>query len=163
MALARHYVGPEDARDVAQEIFVRIYGARADFPEPDRFLAWTLRVGRNVCIDWLRRRKARPPSQDVDAAEIELASAEPTPEEAWSRSQRERIVERALGTLSGLNREVFVLREIHRLSVEHTAELLGVPAGTVKSRASRARLELARAVRALIGGERNANEELEPR
>jgi RNA polymerase sigma-70 factor (ECF subfamily) len=159
VALARHYVGAEEARDVAQDVFVRIYGARRSFPEAERFLAWVIRVGRNVCIDWLRHRRRHPPARDLDVAEVELASPEPSPDEAWRASRREKVIEQALETMSGLNREVIVLREIQRLSVHDTASVLGIPAGTVKSRASRARLELARAVRSLIEGPGRTREE----
>jgi len=58
----------------------------------------------------------------------------------------------ALRGLSSLSREVLILRDVHGLSVQHVAATLGVPVGTVKSRASRARVELIAKVRALGGG-----------
>ncbi len=143
--LAFHYTGQaEDARDLAQDVFVRVYGSLAQVPEAEGCLAWILRITRNACIDHLRRRKARPPLWDLPADEMfDLRSGEPSPEEAHHEAVRRNLVHRALHELTDFNREVLVLREIHGLGVEEVAGILGVPAGTVKSRASRARLELA--------------------
>ena len=68
--LAWHYLrNAEDARDVAQEAFIRVY-RQLDAFEEGRFLAWLLRITRNLSIDQLRRRKVRPPAEDVrDAGE----------------------------------------------------------------------------------------------
>jgi RNA polymerase sigma-70 factor (ECF subfamily) len=113
-----------------------------------------LRIGRNACIDHLRRRKTRPPAQDVPVEEHDtLASSAPTPEDDWQRDSRKRLVHMALQAMSEINREVLVLREIQGLSVEETAAALNVPLGTVKSRCNRARMELARKLLALTGGE----------
>ena len=75
--VAYHYVGnSEDARDLAQEIFVRIYQKLGQLPDADAFLPWSIRITRNACIDHLRRRKARPPAHDVPAEEmLELTAA----------------------------------------------------------------------------------------
>ena len=154
IGLARHYVGNlEEAHDVAQEIFIRIYRHIDRCESADHFLPWMLRIGRNACIDHLRRRKVRPPGQDVPADErIDLASNIPSPEDEWVRDTRKRLVHMAIQALSELNREVIVLREIQGLSLEETATTLSVPLGTVKSRCNRARLELAKKLQSLTGG-----------
>jgi len=152
-ALALHYVGnTEEARDVAQEVFIRVFQNLQRCPEASRFLPWLIRIARNACIDHLRRRRARPPARDLPAEELPgLASAAAGPEEAWLESSRKRLVHLALRALGDLNREIIVLREIQGLSVEETASILGIPEGTVKSRGNRARLELARKVQSLSG------------
>ena len=154
IGLARHYVGNlEEARDVAQEIFIRIYRHIDRCEGADHFLPWMLRIGRNACIDHLRRRKVRPPGQDIPAEErFDLASHTPSPEDEWVRDTRKRLVHMAIQALSDLNREVIVLREIQGLSLEETAATLSVPLGTVKSRCNRARLELSKKLVALTGG-----------
>jgi len=155
LGLARHYVGnQEEARDVAQEIFIRIYRHMDRCEGADHFLPWMLRIGRNACIDHLRRRKARPPAQDQPIEErYDLASQAPTPEDEWHRDSRKRLVHLALQAMSELNREVLVLREIQGMSLEETAATLNVPLGTVKSRCNRARLELAKKLLSLTGGD----------
>ena len=151
--LALHYVrNTEEARDVAQEIFVRIYRKLESYREEDAFLPWMLRVGRNVCIDHLRHARSRPSGAAVPLESVpEFVDHSPTPEGAWEADTRRRLVHRALQRLSDPSREMILLKEIQGLRLDEIASMLGVPLGTVKSRSNRARLELARAVVALDG------------
>lgn len=146
--LAFHYVrNAEEARDLAQEIFIRIYRKLGTFRGHGTFLPWMLRLARNVCIDHLRRAKARPPESDLPIDEgAELPETGPTPEQAWAAGSRKRLVYRALQRLNPQNREMIVLKDIEGLKLEEIASLLKLPVGTVKSRSNRARIELARAV-----------------
>ena len=154
-AIAHSYAGQaEEARDLAQEIFIRVYRHLGDCQEPERFLAWLIRVARNAGVDHLRRRKARPPAQDLPVEEARrLAAPGPRPDELAAASDRRALVHRALQTLSAINREVIMLKDMQGLALEEIAELLDVPLGTVKSRSNRARLELAQAVLTLGGAE----------
>ncbi|RPI28993.1 MAG: sigma-70 family RNA polymerase sigma factor [Acidobacteria bacterium] len=151
-SIAYHYVGnTEDARDLAQEIFVRLYRT-LDHVDGQTLLPWMIRVARNASIDFLRRRKARPPGHDLAADEMrDLPSQEQSPEEWCAADDRRRLVHRALRKLTNLNREIIILKEIQGMSVQDIASLLGVPVGTVKSRSNRARIELAETVIALEG------------
>lgn len=150
--LAWHYLGNvEDARDATQEAFVRVY-RQLDAFEGGRFLAWLLRIARNLCIDQLRRRKARPPTEDLRADEGDKtapADSAPNPEQAWLTDGRKRTVHAALSRLSDASREMILLKEIQGLRLDEISTLLGLPLGTVKSRSSRARAELARQVVAI--------------
>lgn len=137
----------DEARDLAQDIFVRLYETRGRWAAADGFTAWLVRVARNVCLDALRRRKARPPAQDVPADEmLDLADPNRTPESALEASRDRQLVWRALRSLSQLSREVILLKEIQGFTLEEIAGMLRAPIGTIKSRASRARLELAEQV-----------------
>lgn len=149
--LAMHYLrDPEEARDMAQEIFVQVYRRLGSFREDENLVPWMLRVGRNLCIDRLRRIKARPPAADVVLDEnTELAAEAPTPEDAAQAEGRRRLLERALGGMSDKHREVILLKDIQGLKIEEIADLLAEPVGTIKSRSNRARIELAARVRAL--------------
>ncbi len=151
--IARTYVGdPDEARDLAQDIFVRIYRHLDACRDADRFLPWMIRIARNASIDHLRRRKARPPARDIPAEEaLRLVSSDEAPDEASIRRERLKIVELALQQLSDINREMILLKDMQGLPLEDIAKLLELPIGTVKSRSSRARLELARAVQAVVG------------
>ena len=151
-ALALHYTrNREDALDTAQEIFVKVYRQLGGLRDGQAFLPWLLRLGRNCCIDRLRRLKVRTPPIEVaiDQAAPTLATDDPSPEQRGRDRQRRELLQRALGTLSETSREVILLKEIQQLKLEEVAALLQVPVGTVKSRSSRARIELARAVPAL--------------
>ncbi len=143
--LAYHYTAQaEEARDLAQEVFLRVYRHLGQVPDAEGCLPWILRITRNACLDHLRRRKARPPLWDLPADELfDLKSADQSPEEAHLEAVRRTMVHRALQELTDLNREIILLKEIQGLGVEEIAAILGVPVGTVKSRSHRARLELA--------------------
>lgn len=153
-SIAYGYVGEKDeALDLAQEIFVRVYQRLDACTEPEKFASWLTSIARNACIDNLRRRKARPPRQDIPAEDmVALASGGPTPEEQMYSNSRKNLVHSAMQKLSEINREIIVLKDIQGLPLEEISGLLDLPLGTVKSRSSRARLELARAVTDLEKG-----------
>lgn len=150
-AVAYHYLrNAEDARDVAQDVFVRIYRHLHSFQGDEAFLPWVLSLARNACIDRLRRRKARPPASDVPVdGGPELAASGPSPEEEAAIEARKRLLYRAMSGMSDKNREILLLKEIQELKFEEISSLLALPMGTVKSRSNRARIELASKVRAL--------------
>jgi RNA polymerase sigma-70 factor (ECF subfamily) len=149
--IACHYLGnSEDARDVAQEIFVRIYQNLGSDIDEQRFVPWMIRICRNACIDHLRRRKARPPAQDIlPETTRALVDRRENPEEHWAASSRKRLIYRAMQQLSRLNREIILLKDILGLPLEEISSQLKVPLGTIKSRSNRARIELAEKVLAL--------------
>jgi RNA polymerase sigma-70 factor (ECF subfamily) len=153
-SIAYGYVGEQDeAMDLAQEIFVRVYKSLHTCTDPEKFLSWLTRISRNACIDHLRRRKARPPLRDVPAEDmVALAASGPSPEDEWIKSSRQKMVHRALQHLSEINREIIVLKDIQGLPLEEISSMLDLPLGTVKSRSSRARIELARAITDMGGG-----------
>ena len=150
-ALAYSYAGDrEDARDLAQEIFIRLYETRDRWAAGDEFVPWLIHVARNRAVDYLRRRKVRRPAVAVHEEDgFQVADAQPSPESQTIADSQRSLLRQALRGLSAISREVLVLRDVHGLSVEHVARMLGVPAGTVKSRASRARVELTAKVREL--------------
>jgi len=149
--IAYHYLAnAEDARDLAQEVFVRIYkNLRSDI-DANKFVPWMVRITRNLCVDHLRRRRARPHGSQVNLDEIErLPSAGRNPEQQWTDNARKRLIYSALQQLTALNREIILLKEIQGLQMEEIATMLGVPLGTIKSRSNRARIELAQKLVAL--------------
>ena len=147
-AVAYHYVrNTDDARDLAQEAFIRVYQKVGGFTGQD-FLPWLIRVVRNLCVDHLRRRKARPPLSDVPVEEggVTISDPGPSPEELWLTDSRKRLVYDALSGMTGQDREIILLKEIQGLKFREIASMLELPIGTVKSRSNRARVELAQRV-----------------
>jgi len=148
-ALAIQYLRDrEEARDAAQEGFVKVYRHLGRLEPGRAFLPWLLRLARNACVDRLRRLKVRRAGGVVPVDEAEEVAAEETSaEEALLAGAEKALVYRALGRLSERSREVIVLKDIQEMKLEEISKLLGVTLGTVKSRSHRARLDLARAVR----------------
>lgn len=151
LGLARHYMrDPEEARDVAQEIFIRIYERLGSFQGGEKFVPWMLSLARNCCIDRLRRLKVRTPDHAVPVEdEPQIAADLPTPEQDAQSGERHELLYTALDKMSETNREIILLKEIQGLKIEEISTLLAVPVGTVKSRSNRARSELARRIRIL--------------
>lgn len=146
--LAYHYLHDrEEARDVAQEAFIRIYRSLDGFQVGGNFAAWALRITRNCAIDRLRHLKARPPLDDAQADEQLLVSEiHSAPDVDAMVNERQRLLYRALELMSAVNREMILLKDIQGLQQREISELLSVPLGTVKTRSSRARVELARRI-----------------
>ncbi|HKI84159.1 MAG TPA: sigma-70 family RNA polymerase sigma factor [Candidatus Krumholzibacteria bacterium] len=151
---AYHFVGSrDDARDLTQEIFVKIYRHLASCEDPQRFESWMFQVTRNTCRDFLRRQKARPPAQDIPIEEMhDLTAPGLAADEVAHLQTRKRLVHRALAELGEINREILLLKDIQGLSFEEIAGMLDLPVGTVKSRSSRARLALAGQIRRMVAG-----------
>ena len=143
----------EDARDVSQDVFIRLYKKLNKCRDPEMFVPWMIRITRNAAIDFLRRRKARPQRAETPVEEmIDLRADGNNPEEQYEVETRNRLVYNALQKLSGISREIIVLKDMQGLALIEIAEMLGIPIGTAKSRSNRARIELAKAVLALQGG-----------
>ncbi len=141
--LCLHYVGnPDDARDVAQEVFVKVYRKLRSCPGAEHFLPWLLTICRNACLDHLRRRKARPQTTELETVRF-VRGQERNPEEQALADSRKNLLYRALQRLTWMNREIVLLKEIQGLSLEEISTVLRIPLGTAKSRSHRARLELA--------------------
>jgi RNA polymerase sigma-70 factor (ECF subfamily) len=149
--LALFYLGnAEEARDCAQEVFVRIYRRFDSITNDETFVPWMIQIARNAAIDRLRRMRVRPSLHAVSIDDVgDLVSRDPDPAEDLHRKRRRALVHTALEKLSRINREIVILKEIQGLSLERIASILDLPLGTVKSRSHRARIELAREVIAL--------------
>ena len=148
LGLAYHYTGNrEEARDLAQEVFIRIYRNIHLCKGAEMFMPWVIRIARNLSIDQKRRKSARPTASDVPVDEMgDLADPGRSPEAEWMANSRKSLIFRALQELTDINREIILLKEIQGLTLEEISSLLKVPLGTVKSRANRARIELAEKV-----------------
>ena len=132
----------EDARDVAQEVLIRLWDNREKVI-PDSSKAWLLRTTYRLCIDRTRRKKVR---SEVfgDTVLDPVADVTPGPEKLSTAGELGRAIEAALGRLRKEDRTVVLLREVHQTSYEEIARILSQPLGTVKARLHRARIRLRR-------------------
>jgi RNA polymerase sigma factor (sigma-70 family) len=134
-----HLISPDgDAEDAAQEAFVKAYAALGRFRTGSPFRPWLLQIVTNEARN--RRRSAgRRANLALRAAEDRRPDdAAPSPESAVLASERRAVLLAALNALRDADREVISARYFLELSETETAEALGIPRGTVKSRLSRA-------------------------
>jgi RNA polymerase sigma-70 factor (ECF subfamily) len=138
-ALAYRVIGrEEDARDVAQETFLRAFRALSGFKGQAKFSSWLYRITLNLCRDWIRRERRTPVAQapegmDVVELAAELAPSE-TIEDLVSRKELGRAVAKAMSILPEEQRTAIILKEYHGLTFQEIADLLGCPLSTVKTR-----------------------------
>jgi RNA polymerase sigma-70 factor (ECF subfamily) len=152
MTLAVRLLGcRDDARDVAQEVFLRAfkYLHRADPQKP--LEPWLLRIAVNVCHD-ASRRQLRRQNTFVEAATAEPIDESFDPCSGLERQQERLILQRALELLPQKERMAIVLRDVEGLSTSEVAAILQSSETTVRSQVSRGRLRLKAAVERLMGG-----------
>ncbi len=145
--LAYRFTGRVDeAEDLTQEVFVKVYQTLGRYRESDGpFGGWLMAVARNHAIDHYRRRKQERQRRTEDPAVLETAPArEEHPVTGLERDERKRLVHSGLRALPPDLRIPLILRDLQELPYEAIASELGIPLGTVKSRINRARLELAK-------------------
>jgi RNA polymerase sigma-70 factor (ECF subfamily) len=157
--LAYRFTGRgEEAEDLTQEIFVKVYQTLHKYREADGpFGAWLMAVARNHAIDHYRRGRQERTRREEDPLVLDSArAAGEHPVEGIERDERARIVHRGLRALPSELRLPLVLCDLQGMSYDEIASALAVPLGTVKSRINRARLELAKRLLArkheLVGG-----------
>ncbi len=152
--VAYKFVGKHDeAEDLTQDIFIKIFKSLGTFDRRANFQTWLVSVSRNLCIDHYRsvRKERQTIDRDVDANELAPATAEPGPIAALEQRDRIALLREALASLPDSLRTAVVMRDIQELSYQEIAERLTLPEGTVKSRINRGRNELARQIRRLRG------------
>lgn len=122
----------EDALDLVQETFLRLFQKIDSYEEGRSFEAWLLQVARHLCIDRYRKERARrglEASVPVDELPVAAAGAE----EAVHASDLKDILSRCVEKLSERQRQIFILRHYNQLKNEEIARSLGISLGTVKS------------------------------
>jgi RNA polymerase sigma-70 factor, ECF subfamily len=145
--LAYRFVGRVDeAEDVTQEIFVKVYRSLHSFrPSDGSFPAWLMTVARHHAIDrYRRRRDERLRVADDPSALATFPSPDEGPLRSLEREERKQLVHGGLRSLPPTLREPLILCDLEGLSHEEAAASLDIPVGTVKSRLNRGRLELAK-------------------
>ena len=150
--VAYRFVGTYDeAEDLTQEIFLRVFKSLNTFDRRANFQTWLISVSRNFCIDRYRsgRRDREVFAREVDASTLQAEATEPSPHARVELQDRVALLREALRALSPPLRSAVLLRDIHELSYQEIAEQLGVAEGTVKSRINRGRAELARQIEVL--------------
>lgn len=145
---------PEDARDLAQDAFVKAYQNLGRFRLQASFYTWLYRIAKNVCIDHLRRQKVRRAEQFEEGVAtkdsggvISLAHRREDPGRNLERKRLQARIIEALDALPDEQREIVLLREVEGLAYKEIAEVMDIPEGTVMSRLYYARKKLQAALK----------------
>jgi RNA polymerase sigma-70 factor, ECF subfamily len=157
--VAYKFVGKHDeAEDLTQEIFLKIFKSLETFDRRANFQTWLISVSRNLCIDHYRsvRKERETIDRDVDASELTPISKEIGAIALLEQQDRVALLRQALAELPDALKTAVLMRDIQELSYQEIARKLRLPEGTVKSRINRGRTELARQVMKLTGEDKGA-------
>jgi len=146
----------EEAHDLTQEIFVKVYLALDRYDPKYQFSTWLFRIAQNSAIDALRKKNVvevplvRPTEDEPSGKEREFADDGITPERALKNKQLGAAIDRAVEDLPTDYRELIQLRHFAELSYEEIASMKKLPLGTVKNKLFRARNLLKEALGAYV-------------
>lgn len=142
----------EQAEDLAQETFVKVFNHIESFNPKYKFSSWIFKIASNLTIDALRKKDLKTVSLDgsrnaetadeVDATRITVESRDENPEEFLEAKELGQEIERAIALLRPEYRQAILLRHVEGRPYEEIADIMGVPLGTVKTFIHRARGEL---------------------
>jgi RNA polymerase sigma-70 factor (ECF subfamily) len=150
--VAYKFVGRhEEAEDLTQDIFLKIFKALHTFDRRANFQTWIISISRNLCIDHYRsvRKERQTIAREVDTANLQPASKERGPYAFAEHQDLRLLLRQALETLPETLRTAVILRDLQELSYQEIADRLALPEGTVKSRINRGRIELAQQLKRL--------------
>ena len=150
--VAYKFVGKhEEAEDLTQDIFIKIFKALRTFDRRANFQTWIVSISRNLCIDHYRsvRKERQTIAREVDTANLQPASKERGPYAFAEHQDLRLLLRQALETLPETLRTAVILRDLQDLSYQEIADRLALPEGTVKSRINRGRFELAQQLKRL--------------
>ncbi len=146
----------EDAEDLTQEVFVKMYTSVHTFRAEASVSTWLFRIAGNLCIDAFRRKKTRGVPLSLDApleesegegAGREVSDSELAPETLLGRKELAGHIEAAISRLPNKLRAAILLHDVEGLAYEEIAEVEKVPLGTVKSRIFNGRVALRESLR----------------
>jgi RNA polymerase sigma-70 factor, ECF subfamily len=142
----------EQAEDLAQETFVRVFNHIDRYDPRYKFSSWIFKIATNLTIDWIRRKELNTVSIDgsrnavtaeqIEATSITIASPDENPEELLEAKQLGEEIEEAIGKLRPEYRAAILLRHVEGREYQEIAEILSLPLGTVKTYIHRGRNEL---------------------
>ena len=142
----------EEAKDLAQEVFLSVFESIKDLKEEIKFEAWLTQITLNHCRNrwkYLKRRQYFNSDSLDDPIETEdgsmpraIVDPSDNPETLYEKKSIQQFIQRGLMKLKEDQREMIVLRDLQGFSYEEMVQLLGLPEGTIKSKLHRARMDL---------------------
>ena len=141
---------PEEAEEVTQDAFIRAFTKLDTFQRNSQFFTWLYRIGFNSALTRRRKKRAKVSLDQIrEDNGLELAGEVDGVDEAMLRDERVQLVRIAIDTLTEEHRRILILREMEEFAYEEIAEILQISIGTVRSRLSRARGQLKKAIESI--------------
>jgi len=142
----------EDALDLVQETFLRLYEKINTYRSGENFSAWLMKIARNICLDFLRRQKTRKKESldQLSPERLDLADGHQDP----AHFNPGKLISQAVSCLPARQQAVFILHHYRELKYEEIAEELRISTGTVKSLHYKAVRKLRKLLARQLGGER---------
>jgi RNA polymerase sigma-70 factor, ECF subfamily len=137
----------EDAKDAAQEVFLRLHRHLGRFHDDKDFIPWLYRMTVNICLDWKRRSKDGISIEQI----LEAADASLDPEQALRLTQERALLVAALRRLPERERLAILLRDLEGHSTAKVAGILGSSEGTVRSQISTGRAKIRKFILEQLG------------
>jgi len=174
LGVLTHIVGSADeAEDLAQEVFLRVYRARAEYHPQAKFSTWLFTIANNVALNALRRRKRKPAYQlepslsqsgSLNARPEETLAVAPStePDRRMRHQELAEVVQLALSQLNERQRLAVVLNKFEDMSYDEIAAVIGISTKAVKSLLSRARSQLRDILRPFVVTELLDNSQIAP-
>ena len=120
-----------DAQDLTQDVLLKVYQSLAKYDRKRPFGAWLYTIAKRTALDWARKQKD---VTSIEAITEEIADTAPEPDAVAERHEAEHLLQKALESLSDVNKETFCLYYVDGYSIDEIGEFLSVPIGTVKRR-----------------------------
>lgn len=137
----------EDAEDVTQETFLKMWRNLKKYRHGENFKTWLFTIARNTAIDLIRKKKNITFSDfennnEENTFAESLTDSEPLPDEIFAKAEENKILDKALNKISSKHRETLLLYYHENFTFDEIGRILGEPLNTVKSRHRRAVIEL---------------------
>lgn len=156
---AFHYTHDyEEARDLTQEIFIKLYNSLASYKNNASFSTWLYRIAVNRCIDWTRKKKLQTVSVVCDGSEEEtdiydiLEDGGIGPEEELIRQENKDYIKKVVEGLPEIYKTVIILYYFEDFSPQEISDITGIPKRTIETRLFRAKRLLKLRLEECIGG-----------
>lgn len=144
--IALRYVGnKDDALDILQDSFIKVFRSLPNFKGDSRFETWVYRIVVNTCKDFIRKETSKPKSDSIyheykeEEYIIDIKDNDDGPEEKIMQNELGNYIIKCLNKLKEEQKEILILRDIQGFSYEEIAKILNCNIGTVKSRIARSR------------------------
>lgn len=145
--VAYHYLNDkEEASDLSQEVFIRIYRSLNSYNPEYKFSTWSVRIATNLCLDMLRKKKINSmPIEEIES----ISREENTPEKKYLSKERSALIQQAIARLPENYRIPIILYHQKGLAYKEIAAILNKPMSIIKNRLFRARIALRESIACL--------------